>query len=164
MSTSCYVGTADTSHPHLVRARFVLLDGYPHVIVPTLSQIWARHAGGDSTALIEAILAHDWEYLDADIDADITAHATSGFAGHHPATGIGMTLAATSPEGSLGEPDPVCVFPLSQAGELDVGWIYLIEPATATVTVHTADGEPAGGYHLAHLPAPARTPAASAAR
>jgi hypothetical protein len=155
MSTRCYVGTTDPRHPHLVRARFVLHDGYPSVIVATLSQIWARHAHGDTTALIDAILAHDWEYL----DPDITANTTSGFAGQYPAPGIGMTLAATTPDGSLCEPEPVCVFPLAQAGELDAQWIYLVDPVTDTVTVHCADGEPARRYRLAHLPAPVGTPA-----
>ncbi|MGS2619303.1 hypothetical protein ACVCAH_32985 [Micromonospora sp. LZ34] len=144
MSTRCYVGTTDPHQPHLVHARFVLFDGYPTAVVGALAGIWANHARRNAHVLVAAVLAHDWEYL----DPTITAAATSGFAGQHPVPGVGMTLTATSPDGTVEAPEPVSVFPLSQAAHLDVAWIYLIDPATDAVTVHTDDGEPTARYRL----------------
>jgi hypothetical protein len=140
---SCYVGVADPHNPHLVHTRYVHSDGHPHRLIETLCQIWATTAHRSTTTLIEAIVAHDWAYLDASTDA-----AAFGFAGQYPVPGIGMTLAATNPGGSLADPEPVNVFPLSRAGELDAEWIYLLDPATDTVTVHTDDGEPVGVHPL----------------
>ncbi|WP_238453694.1 hypothetical protein [Micromonospora sp. ATA51] len=143
MSTRCYVGTSNPANPHLVHARFVLFDGHPAAVVPTLARIWAGRAHHDTRALTAAVLAHDWEYLD---DA-ITADTTSRFAGQRPVPGVGMTLATTT-AGTVDPPEPVSVFPLCQAAHLDAAWIYLIDPATATVTVHTDDGEPVARYRL----------------
>lgn len=143
MNSHCYVGTTDPAHPHVVHARFVLVDGHPAAVVPTLARIWAHHARRNAAALAAAVLAHDWEYL----DPSITAATTSAFGGQQPVPGVGMTLATGS--GGVVEPgEPVSVFPLSQATHLDAGWIYLIDPATATVTVHTDDGDPIARYRL----------------
>jgi hypothetical protein len=144
VSTSCYVGAADPHNPHLVRARYVHSDGHPHRMIETLHHIWATTAHLSTTTLIEVILAHDWDYLDACTDAG----TTSGLSGQYPVVGVGMTLAATTPGGSLADPEPVSVFPLSRAGELDAAWIYLLDPATDTATVHTDDGEPVGVHPL----------------
>jgi hypothetical protein len=144
VSTHCYVGTTDPAQPHLVHARFVLADGHPAVVVATLARIWTGRAHRDGRALVQALLAHDWEYL----DATITAARVSVFAGQRPIPGIGMTLATTIPEGHMEAAEPLTVFPLSQAAHLDAQWIHLIDPATATVTVHTDDGEPVGHYRL----------------
>jgi hypothetical protein len=143
MSTHCYVGTIDTNH--LVRARYVHSDGSPCYIVPTLGQIWYRHAQQDTTVLIDAVLAHDWDWF----DPDTTADTVPVFDGARPVPGVGMTLAAVRPDGTPAESEPVSVFPLTQAGHFDASWIYLIDPATATVTVHTADGEPVAQHNLA---------------
>ncbi|MCO1597618.1 hypothetical protein M8C17_20920 [Micromonospora sp. RHAY321] len=150
MSSRCYVGTADPHQPHLAHARFVLFDGYPAAVIPALAGIWAGHARRDTHVLVAAVLAHDWEYL----DPTITGAATSGFAGQHPVAGVGMTLAATSPDGTVEAPEPVSVFPLSQAAHLDAAWIYLIDPAADAIAVHTDDGEPAARYHLDACAAP----------
>ncbi|SBT65653.1 hypothetical protein GA0070622_2654 [Micromonospora sediminicola] len=141
MSTHCFVGTTDVANPRLVYARFVLLDGYPSVVVPAIAAIWVGHARRDTHALSTAILAADWEYL----DPAITAATESGFAGQRPVPGVGMTLASTTD----GAPEPVTVFPLSHARHLDVEWIYLIDPLTAEVAVHTDDGQHLARYRLA---------------
>ncbi|WP_319461458.1 hypothetical protein [Micromonospora sp. RTP1Z1] len=144
MSTRCYIGTTDPHRPHLVHARFVLFDGHPAAVIPALAGIWTGHARHDTRALIAAVVAHDWAYL----DPTITAAPTCGFAGQHPVPGVGMTLASTSSDGTVEAPEPVTVFPLSQAAHLDGLWIYLIDPTAARVTVHTDDGEPVAHYHL----------------
>ncbi|MFF4810003.1 hypothetical protein ACFY03_17490 [Micromonospora chersina] len=79
MSSHCYVGVTEPNHPRLAHARFVLCDGHPSVILPSLAAIWARHARYDTRALVTAILACDWEYL----DPDITGATRSPFAGQH---------------------------------------------------------------------------------
>ncbi|WP_201750024.1 hypothetical protein [Micromonospora sicca] len=137
MSTRCYVGATNAHQPHLVHARFVLFDGYPTAVIRGLANIWAGHAHQDTHVLLAAVLAHDWEYLDST--------TTSGVAGAVP--GVGVPLAA-APDGTVEAPDPITVFPLSQAVHLDVAWIYLIDADTDTVAVHTGDGEPTGRYHL----------------
>ncbi|RQW94178.1 hypothetical protein [Micromonospora globispora] len=151
MSAHCYVGTTDPTNPHVVHARFVLFDGHPAAVVPTLARIWAHHGRRDAVALAAAVLAHDWEYL----DPGITAATTCAFAGQQPVPGVGMTLATN--RGVVEPAEPVSVFPLCQATHLDAEWIYLIDPATATVTVHTDDGDPIARYRL-----DARTPHATA--
>ncbi|MEV4813879.1 hypothetical protein [Micromonospora avicenniae] len=139
MSTHCYVGAIRPDNPHLVHARFVLFDGHPAVVLPTLATIWANHNHHDTTALITTILAHDWEYL----DADITATIRSPLPGQRPLPGVGMTLAS-----EVDPPEPVTVFPICHARHLDAGWIYLIDAGTASIRVHTSDGTPVATYHL----------------
>jgi hypothetical protein len=149
VSSHCYVGATDPNDPHLVHARFVLVDGHPNVVLPTVAGIWAGHARYDTRALVTAVLAHDWEYL----DPDATPATVSGFAGHHPVPGVGMPLAAAG--GAVGAPEPVTVFSLCHARHLDAGWIYLIDAATAMVAVHADDGDLVGRYPLADcLPSP----------
>ncbi|MFC0505010.1 hypothetical protein [Micromonospora costi] len=148
MSTHCLVGTTHPANPHLVHARFVLLDGHPRIVVPTLADIWAHHARYDAHALADAVLACDWEYLDP------TTAALPGAAGRHRLP-VGMPLRD-------GAPEPVTVFPLCQAQHLDAPWIYLIVPVTATVAVHTDDGHLLAHYQLDDFvrPSPATTLAA----
>ncbi|MET7968768.1 hypothetical protein [Micromonospora sp. NPDC005305] len=141
---SCYIGTADIHRPHLVHARFVLFNGHPAAVIPALATIWASQARHDTAALITTVLAHDWAYL----DPTITAAPTHGPAGQYPVCGVGVTLASTTADGVVEEPEPVAVFPLSQAAHLDGLWIYLIEPTADRVSVHTDDGEPVARYHL----------------
>ncbi|WP_435124410.1 hypothetical protein [Micromonospora tulbaghiae] len=142
MNTHCYVGATDPDRPHLVHARSVLVNGHPSVVLPALAAIWAGNAY-DTRALITAILAYDWQYLDPDITA------TVGYAGRRPVPGVGITLAATAGGGAIDAPEPVTVFPLCHAAHLDVDWIYLIETATATIAVHTDDGTGVRRYPLA---------------
>ncbi|WP_196255725.1 hypothetical protein [Micromonospora sp. WMMC415] len=137
MDTHCLVGITDPENPHLVRARFVVVDGHPSLVVPALAGIWARHAGCDTRALAAAILACDWEYLDPTITT-----TASDLDQQHPVPGVGMPLPGSGPA------EPVTVFPLCQAGHLDVQWIYLIGPAAGTVAVHSDDGQPVACYRL----------------
>lgn len=166
MNTPCYVGATDPHRPYLVHARSVLVDGHPSAVLPALAAIWAGHAHHDTRALITAVLACDWEYLDPDI--------TIAIAGRRLVPGVGMTLASTN-DGVVGAPEPVTVFPLCHAAYLDVDWIYLIEAATAAVAVHADDGSRVGRYPLSgclpppaaayrRLPQPHRPRAAGAAR
>jgi hypothetical protein len=138
VSTHSYLGTRDTDRPHLVRARYLHSDGHPSLTLPALRTLWERAAGRDTTRLITALLAHDWDYL----DPTITDTAASAFAGQHPIAGIGMTLAVTGPGGTVLPAEPVTVFPLTAAGALDAEWIYLLDPVRDTVAVHPADAEP----------------------
>jgi hypothetical protein len=130
VNTHCYIGASRPENPHLVHARFVFVDGHPAVVLPTLAAIWAGRTHHDTTALIAAILAYDWEYL----DPDITATTLPPFAGQRPVPGVGMTLTS-----EVDPPEPVTVFPLCHAGHLDAEWIYLIGP-NGTVAVHSGDG------------------------
>lgn len=155
MSTHCFVGTIDPASPHLVHARFVLFDGHPAVVVPTLAAIWAGHAHRDTRALVAAVLGCDWEYLDP---ATMT-RTVSGFAGQHPVPGVGMPLASTS--GTVDAPEPVTVFPLCQARHLDVESIYLLDPATDTVAVHSDDGDRLARYRLDECLSPAAAAASA---
>ncbi len=131
MSIHCYIGATSPDKPHLVHARFVHFDGHPAVVPATLAAIWAGHADHDTAALITAILANDWEYL----DPDITTATLSPFAGQRPVPGVGMTLAS-----EVQPPEPVTVFPLCHARHLDTEWVYLIDAGTDTIAVHDSDG------------------------
>ncbi|MGN9807123.1 hypothetical protein [Micromonospora sp. L32] len=156
MNTPCFVGTTDPAKPHLVHARFVLLDGHPGVVVPALAAIWAAHAHCDTRALIGAVLARDWEYL----DPATTATTVCGL-GQQSVPGVGIPLTGCV----VDAPEPVTVFPLCRAGHLDAQWIYLVDPATDTVAVHTDDGHHLARYRLRDCvspsagPDPARSPA-----
>ncbi|WP_238447374.1 hypothetical protein [Micromonospora sp. 4G55] len=160
MNTSCFVGTTDPANPHLVHARFVLVNGHPGVVVPTLATIWAAHVHRDTQALIGAVLTRDWEYL----DPATTANTVSGM-GQHPVPGVGIPLTDADPDCAVDTPEPVTVFPLCRAGHLDAQWIYLLDPATDTVAVHTDDGHHLARYRLRDCvspsagPDPARRPA-----
>ncbi|MFC8845833.1 MULTISPECIES: hypothetical protein [unclassified Micromonospora] len=152
MGAPCYVGVSDPAGPAVVRARYIH-DGDPTMFIPQLRGIWATTARRDTNALIEVVLAHDWAYLRFDITPD-----TPSLPGQHSVAGVGMTLGDTDPE-------PATVFPLHRAADLGTSWIYLVNPADSTVTVHGGDGEPVG-IHRLHDPAereerPARRPHAA---
>ncbi|QOC89706.1 hypothetical protein [Micromonospora craniellae] len=137
MGTPCYVGAADPARPTIVRARYVHFDGYPSSLFPQLRGIWATTTRRDTSALIDAVLAHDWDYL----GPDVTADTRPVFSGQRPIAGVGMTLDDTTPE-------PLTVFPLTRAVDLVASWIYVINPADDTVTVHNGDGEPVGVHNF----------------
>jgi hypothetical protein len=60
-----------------------------------------------------------------------------------------MVIAATAPgNGEVLDEEPLRVFPLEQSDRLGVAWIYLIDEDTATLTVHTGDGQPVGLHSL----------------
>ncbi|MEV4481828.1 hypothetical protein [Micromonospora coxensis] len=142
MSSHCYVGATDPDNPHLAHTRFVLSNGRPRMVLPTLAAVWAGRARYDTRALVTAILAYDWEYLDP-----YTPASLMGLAGHRPVPGVGMALTSTG--ATVDGPEPVTVFPLCHARHLDADWIYLIDVGTATVAVHADDGSCIGRYPLA---------------
>ncbi|MGC4885737.1 hypothetical protein [Micromonospora sp. DT227] len=153
MSTHCYIGATSPGQPRRVRARAVLYDAHPHVVLPALAAIWAHHTRHDTAALITAILAHDWEHLDPDAT---TATTSSSLAGQRTVAGVGVALTSTT-RGVVDSPEPVTVFPLCHARHLDAEWIYLLHPDTDTVTVHSTDGTRIATYPL-HCWSPTRAP------
>jgi hypothetical protein len=136
VGTPCYVGATDPDQPTIVRARYVHFDGNPSSLISQLRGIWAQTTRRDTSALIDAVLAHDWDYLRPD-----PIPGTRPFPGQHLVVGVGLTLDDT-------EPEPITVFPLSRAIDLVASWIYVINPADDTVTVHSGDGEPVGVHPL----------------
>lgn len=138
MGNRCYVGTTEPARPAIVRARYVHFGGYPSALIPQLRGVWACHTRRDTSALIDAILAHDWFYLGSHV-----IPGTPSFPGQHPVAGVGVTLDDTFLE-------PATVFPLSRAIDLGVSWIYLINPADDTVTVHSGDGDRVGVHPLGY--------------
>ncbi|MBG0568232.1 hypothetical protein I4J89_43085 [Actinoplanes sp. NEAU-A11] len=147
MSTHNYVGIHDPDQPGQVRLRYVHSDGYPHYMIPTLRKIWAGAAAGDTPRLATLLLAHDWDYLDPETTDDSTS--TPPLAGEQLIPGVGMTLAATGGDGQVLPPEPVTVVALTATGDLDAHWIYLIDPGTDTLTVHTSGGDAVGTEPLA---------------
>ncbi|MEU4555730.1 hypothetical protein [Micromonospora violae] len=144
MGSTCYVCATDPVRPSIVRARYVRFGGYPAALIAQLRGIWATTARRDTHALIDAVLAHDWFYLGFDVTPD-----TRSVPNQHPVRGVGVTLDDADPE-------PVTVFPLSRAVDLDASWIYVINPADHTVTAHTGDGDPVGVHPLGSPASPRR--------
>ncbi|MET7398040.1 hypothetical protein ABZS66_31570 [Dactylosporangium sp. NPDC005572] len=140
----CLIGVTDHRYPHLVHARTVERGGHPHVMLPTLRRIWAAN-GHDSALLAALLLANDWSYLDPG-----TATTHGNVAARRLIAGIGLVHAASGQDGADVEPEPVAVVPLTTVGELDAAWLYLLDPAEDTVTVHTGDGHPIGRHRLEH--------------
>jgi hypothetical protein len=124
VSTRCLVGTIDPDEPTQARVRYVHSDGYPAYILPTLEQIWSTTCGHDTTALIDAVLAHQWSYL----GADVTAATPITFTGEQAVPGVGMA--------SEFDPDSeVTLLPIAEGFD-HVHWVYLIDPAQATIAAY----------------------------
>ena len=145
MRTCCLVGTINPDDPTTARVQYVHSDGNPSHILPTLDRIWSHTCAHDTTALVEALLAHPWSYLDADITAATADSATF----RKPIPGVGMANVShvdNAPE----------VLPLRGAfGQVD--WVYLIDPAETTVAVYAAGDAttpPLTVHHLTDPPAP----------
>ena len=135
MSTPCFVGTRDRRRPHLVCVRYIAGHGHPNLILPALRRIWSHTAGRNTTVMLDLLLHNDWNHLEpapAPDPADVEV------------TGVGVPCdppATPATTRTCPGPEPVTRFPLHQAGALDIGWIYLIDPATATIAVHDDTGE-----------------------
>ncbi|GLI03711.1 hypothetical protein [Phytohabitans aurantiacus] len=145
MSTHCLVGTINADDPATIRVRHVHFDGHPTNILPTLDRIWSTTCAHDATALLEALLAHEWSYLDADVTADTSVT----FAGERPVPGVGV--ASEFDVGSTVEALPV-------DGPVDhVRWVYVIDPAQSTIAVYEAAEltTPLNVHCLTGPPAPA---------
>jgi hypothetical protein len=145
VSTHSYVGINDPEQPGRVRLRYVHSDGYPHYMIPTLRTIWAKTAAGDTNRLATLLLEHDWDYLDPDTTDGSTS---TPLAGEQLIPGVGMTLAATGGDGQVQPPEPVTAVALAATGDLDTQWIYLIDPGSDTLTVHSG-GDVVGTEPLA---------------
>jgi hypothetical protein len=149
VSTHCLVGTIDPADPATARVRHVHSDGQPAYILPALDQIWSATCGHDTTALIEALLAHHWSSLGADVTADTAVT----FTGEQPVPGVGM--ASEFDTGSQVELLPV-------TGRFDhVQWVFLIDPAQATITAYDPD-DLTTPITVHHLTSPAEPAAADA--
>jgi hypothetical protein len=146
MSTHSYVGIPDPEQPGQVRLRYVHSDGVPHYMMPTLRGIWAGAASRDTHRLATLLLEHDWDYLDPEMT---DGSNSTPLAGEELIRGVGMTLAATCGDGQVLPPEPVTVVALAATGDLDAQWIYVIDPSTDTITVHTPGGDVVGTEPLA---------------
>ena len=128
MTTRCLVGTVDPDAPSTARVRYIHADGHPAYMLPALYLIWSRTCGRDTTALVEALLAHQWSYL----GADVTDHTAATFPGEHPIPGVGM-VSEFDADSQIGR------LPLNGAADGDARWVYLIDPTATTIAVHDAD-------------------------
>ncbi|MEV6931378.1 hypothetical protein AB0M46_43740 [Dactylosporangium sp. NPDC051485] len=143
LDSGCLIGLTDQHRPHLVHVRAVEHGGHPHAMLPTLRRIFTA-TGHDSADLGTRLLAHDWDRLDP------TTTAGRGVTGRRAIAGVGLTHAATGPDGTAPEPEPADVVPLAHISELDTAWLYLLDPDADTVTVHTGDGHPVSRHPLTH--------------
>ncbi|GAB3852344.1 hypothetical protein ACFPIJ_42160 [Dactylosporangium cerinum] len=154
VDSDCLIGVRDPYRPDLLRARGVDAGGHPRVMLPVLRRLFTA-AGRDSTRLATRLLAYDWLYLDPAVPTAATTSRTAADAstrgrhdtggplqrgtGRRVIAGVGITHAATGPDG-VADGDPVTVVPLAHLGLLDTAWLYLLDPAGDSVTVHTGDG------------------------
>ncbi|XVV10903.1 hypothetical protein ACQP2X_39605 [Actinoplanes sp. CA-131856] len=138
MSTYSYVGVHDPDQPGHVRLRYVHSGVNRWFMIATLRTIWANAAAGDTHRLATMLLAYDWDYL----DPAVTDSSTPAFAGGQLIAGVGRTLAAGTAGGlPLLPHQPVTVVALAATAHLDAQWIYLLDPGTDTLTVHTSGGD-----------------------
>lgn len=147
MSTRCLVGAFTADDPATANVRYVHSDGYPDYILPTLNQIWSTTFARDTTALVEALLAHQWSYLGADVTADTAVD----FDGEKPVPGVGMAS-------EFDADSSIVRTPLLAGVDVDeVDWMFLIDPARQTVAVYGPDNL-TYVHHLPAMPPPAANP------
>ncbi|MEV6931374.1 hypothetical protein AB0M46_43720 [Dactylosporangium sp. NPDC051485] len=140
MGTRGYVGCPDTTDPTIVHLRYVHSDAIPEYLVPALTEIQEQTFHGDTAATATALLRCTWAYLGTDVSTD-----TTFLAGDTPIAGVGMAIEATPT-------DPPTAVPVARLGELWEPWVYLIDPATNTLTVLSTDDptNPAATYTFTH--------------
>lgn len=164
VDSDCLIGVRHPHQPGVVRARSVDAGGHPRVMLPVLRRLWTV-AGHDSTRLAARLLTHDWCYLDPAIpdtavlpapvadpaDVPVRDHGNGrslpGITGRRVIAGVGITHPATGPDATT-DSEPVVVVPLAHLGLLDTAWLYLIDPASDSVTVHTGDGGLVSHHHF----------------
>ena len=136
MSTPCFVGTRDRRRPHLVCVRYIAGHGHPNLILPALRRIWSHTAGRNTAVMLDLLLRNDWTHLEP-----TRYPCPAGIR----IPGVGVLLGSRGHSrrdgGNVPGPEPLTRFPLHQAAALDIGWIYLIDPATGTFAVHDGAGE-----------------------
>jgi hypothetical protein len=103
--------------------------------------MWRDRFGSNTSAMLTALLAIDWQYLHAGAAA---GHRPPAAARHAVAGTGGIGMASTGHRHH--QPVNFC---LAEAGDHAVDWIYLIDPVTDTVAVHTGDGQPHALHRLA---------------
>ncbi|MCW6007694.1 hypothetical protein K1W54_24550 [Micromonospora sp. CPCC 205371] len=125
----------------VVLSRPIAQHADPDNVVATLQRMWRDTFAGNTSAMLAALLAIDWQYLHAGTAA---GHRPAAAAKHAVAGVGGIGMASTRHRRR--QPVNFC---LTEAGDLDVDWIYLIDPVTDTVAVHTGDGRPDALHRLA---------------
>ncbi|GAA2617310.1 hypothetical protein [Paractinoplanes durhamensis] len=146
MSTHAYIGIRHPEQSDLVQLRYIHTDGYPAWTIHAVRQIWATTAARDTRRLITLLLTNDWDCL----NADTTAADKPSFIGGQPIPGVGTTIAVTDfATGRLLPPHPVTVAALTQTGDLDAQWIYLLDATADTIATHTGGGALVGTEPLA---------------
>lgn len=156
VDSDCLIGVRDPHRPGLLQARSVDAGGHPQIMLPVLRRLWTA-AGCDSIRLAALLLACDWRYLDPAIPTDMSTLPTvadtapsarsdhgngrrlPGITGRRVIAGIGITHTATGPDPAT-DSEPAMVVPLAHLDLLDAAWLYLLDPADDSVTVHTGDG------------------------
>ncbi|WP_430788152.1 hypothetical protein [Actinoplanes sp. G11-F43] len=136
MSDRVYIGMASRGG---VTARYLHNGDAPESLIPTLRAIWAGF-GGDSRRMTDALLAEDWSYLTAD-----RQHTSP----YQIVTGVGVP----SPGGTRPRP---ALLRLTGCIGADIGWLYVIDPATAVVAVYEATVHDRWLRHSEHYLPPAR--------
>ncbi|MEV6931601.1 hypothetical protein AB0M46_44905 [Dactylosporangium sp. NPDC051485] len=127
MGTRGYVGCPDATDPTVVQLRYVHSDAIPDYMVPALTEIQEQTFHGDTAATATALLRCTWAYLGADVTTD-----DAFLGGDTPIVGVGMAIDAAPAE-------PPIAVPVARLGELSERWVYLIDPATDTLTVLSTD-------------------------
>lgn len=128
MSTHGYIGRTDTNDPSILHLRYVHSDANFNALLPTLQSICRITFSGDTAAMLDAVLASDWFYLNAATTSD-----HSGLSGDEPVPGIGVTLGGAP----TGEPRQTTFDHLGNDG--DGEFIYLIDPTHGVVSLHSPD-------------------------
>lgn len=136
LSYSALIG-AMNAPTQVVLARRVEQHADPDQVVAALRHMWRHTFTGDTTAMLTTLIATDWCYL----RPELTAAPHPAAPGQCAVVGVGVTSHAPRRQ-------PVN-FCLTEAADVAVDWIYLLDPCTATIAVHTGAGQPAATYPLA---------------
>ncbi|WP_328463584.1 hypothetical protein OHA21_38325 [Actinoplanes sp. NBC_00393] len=142
MGDRSYIGV---TAPGGVTARYLHHGDAPERLIPTLRAIWASF-DRDSHRMTAALLAEDWSYLTAD------PQPTSPYT---LVAGVGCP----SPGGTRPRPARIR---LNAAIGAAIGWLYVIDPDTAVVTVYEATVHDRWLRHSEHQLHPSETTTSSA--
>ena len=118
MADRGYIGIPDNGG---VTARYLHWADAPATLIPTLRAIW-EGLRRDSHRMAAALLAEDWSHLSA--EEQQTGPYTI-------VPGIGRP----SPGGT--RPQPARIF-IGHAIKVNLGWLYVVDPETDSVTVYEA--------------------------
>lgn len=127
MGTRGHIGHARPDDPTTLLLRYVHSDASASDLLVALQDIHHRTFAGDITAMLNAVMAHDWVYL----DADTTAHDTA-MTGDEPVPGVGMALPTNLTDGTV-------TVPTDKVGDLDSTCVCLIDADARTITALIGD-------------------------